>query len=145
MGPRCPKCHASSFTYRALIDVHPWNDISDMPAKITCPSCHEALRVTATSRLWGGIAFVVIMFGIGLTPAATRMTWTTWGVVLAVLAGFFLYSIVWASIVQLKPWTPRLQYWLPKSRVLGYSVYLMIPLAVIALLLYLAMYFRWGM
>jgi hypothetical protein len=85
------------------------------------------------------------MAAIALLALATEARWKTWELVLAVLAGFLLYSIVWIFIVQLKPWTPRFEYWLPKSRVVGYSVYLLIPVAVIASLLYLAWHFRWGM
>lgn len=55
-----------------------------------------------------------------------------------------LYSIAWIYIVRLKPWCPW-QYWLPGSRLVGYSVYLGIPVAVIVALIALAVHFQWGM
>src|SRR5262245_25213500 len=143
MGPRCPYCHQSQFTYRALVGVHPAAHV--IPEKIVCPSCHAELRVTAMSRLTGGIAFFATMVTIALLPSTMETRWETWELLLAISAGFILYSFEWVFIVRLKPWTPHFQYWLPKSRVVGYSVYLLVPVAVIALILYLAVHFRWGL
>ncbi len=53
------------------------------------------------------------------------------------------YFAIWPVAVRLKPWTP-FQYWLPKSRLVGYSVYLLAPVALMVLLFYLAVRFGVG-
>ena len=68
-----------------------------------------------------------------------------WKLVLVVMGGIaFYYYAIWPLVVRLKPWT-EFQYWLPKSRLVGYSVYLLLPVATIALLIYLAAKFELGM
>jgi len=67
-----------------------------------------------------------------------------WHFVPLLIVGFMLYSIAWPSIVRLKPWTPW-RYWLPKSRLLGYTVYLVIPVATMIFVIFLAAHFKWGM
>ena len=51
------------------------------------------------------------------------------------------YFGFWPLALRLKPWS-EFQYWLPESRLVGYSVYLLLPVALMALLLYAAI--RWG-
>ena len=143
MGPRCPYCQQSAFSYRALVAVHPSAHV--IPEKIVCPSCHAELRVTAMSRLTGALAFLATMAAVVLFALAADIKSQSWEFVVAILLGFVLYSIVWTLIVRLKPWTPQFQYWLPKSRVVGYSVYLLMPVVMIGVLLYLAWHFRLGM
>jgi hypothetical protein len=131
----------SEFRYQELLSVHPYpGEFS--PARITCPSCGTELRVTAKSRLFaagavfssllGGI-FVLVRLHIHLHK------WQTMLLAFGVIAAY--YFAIWPLIVRLKPWTP-FQYWLPKSRLVGYYVYLLIPLVVMALLLCLAVKFR---
>jgi hypothetical protein len=56
-------------------------------------------------------------------------------VALGLMAGY--YFGLWPIAVRLKPWS-EFHYWLPKSRLVGYSVYLLLPVALLALLLYAA-------
>lgn len=56
----------------------------------------------------------------------------------------FYYFAIWPYVVRLKPWT-AFRYWLPKNRLVGYSVYLVLPVATIVLLFYLAVKFELGM
>ncbi len=137
MRPSCPRCLRSEFPYRALLSIHPGAGESS-PYRITCPSCGTELRVTAKSRLFAAVAVVGSLIGcmflLGLLPVQLRK-WEAVAVAIAVLAGY--YFAVWPRVVRLKPWSP-FQYWLPKSRLTGYTVYLLIPVAIMAFLLYLA-------
>ena len=138
MRPSCPRCSKSEFSYRALLSVHPFEG-EFTPAKIDCPSCGAGLRVTAWSRLFAAVAIVGVlvacMFLLGNLPFRVEQ----WQAILAGLGAVALYHFaLWPMIVRLKPWSP-FQYWLPKSRVVGYTVYLLIPLAFMVLILYLAL------
>ena len=144
MGPPCPQCKKSELSYRALLNIHPYpGEFS--PAGVICPSCKTALRVTAKSRL---MAITLILFLVAapiVVLARSGVDIQEWQFFL-LPAGFmiFYYLAVWPYVVRLKPWT-AFQYWLPKSRLIGYSVYLLLPVATIALLLYLAAKFELGM
>jgi hypothetical protein len=130
----------SEFRYGALLSLHPYpGEFS--PARITCPSCGMALRVTAKSRLAGaGILFGAVV-GCALLLARSSIHLREWQVMLVMLGIFATYYFAfWPVAVRLKPWS-QYQYWLPKSRLVGYSVYLLIPVALMALLLYLAIKF----
>jgi len=144
MGPSCPQCKESDFSYRALLSVHPYFG-EFRPARITCPSCGAALRVTVKSRLLSAtvVLLLVIASGVLLVKAGNHLyRWQILIVVAGILA--FYYLAIWPLVVQLTPWTD-FQYWLPKSRLVGYSVYLLLPVAAIALFLYLAVKFGLGM
>ncbi len=144
MGPSCPRCKKSEFSYRALLSVHPYvGEFS--PASITCPSCGVASRVTAKSRLLA----VTLMLSLAVVPilllaqaGVHLLKFQVVFVVIGVLS--FYYLAIWPLVVRLKPWT-AFQYWLPKSRLVGYSVYLLLPVATIALLIFLAAKFGLGM
>ena len=103
MGPQCPNCERSEFSYRELLAVHPqfreWS-----PNRIRCPSCRAELRVTAMSRVADALSLLGMMAIVFLLAVATKSG--TLLIVLELAAGFVLYSIVWSFIVRLKPWTP---------------------------------------
>ena len=80
------------------------------------------------------------MLLLGLLPIQLHK-WQVILVALGVVTAY--YFMVWPTIVRLKPWTP-FQYWLPKSRLIGYFVYLVIPVALMASLLFLAVKFGAG-
>lgn len=137
MGPSCPQCKKSGFSYRELLSVHPY-PVEFTPARITCPSCGAASRVTAKSRL---LAVALILF-LAIVPvlflARAGLDLAKWQVILVVIAFLAFYNFaIWPQIVRLKPWT-EWRYWLPKSRLTGYTVYLLLPIAAIALLIFLA-------
>jgi len=89
------------------------------------------------------VLLLVIASGVLLVKAGNHLyRWQILIVVAGILA--FYYLAIWPLVVQLTPWTD-FQYWLPKSRLVGYSVYLLLPVAAIALFLYLAVKFGLGM
>jgi hypothetical protein len=143
MGPRCPQCHRSEFSFRALQSVHPYpGEFS--PARIVCPSCRAALRVTAMSRVASAFVCLGILAVLVALALKIGVSFQGWRVVPLLVAWVANYSIAWIFIVRLKPWTP-FRYWLPKSRVIGYTVYFGMPVAAIVFVLTLAVHFKWGM
>lgn len=144
MGPNCPNCKKSDFTYRQLLSVHPYRG-EFSPVSVTCPSCGAVSRVTAKSRLLA----IVLILSFAIAPvvllAQTAAEVAVWQLGISVL--FFLafyYLVIWPLIVRLTPWT-EFEYWLPKSRMVGYFVYLVLPLAALALLVLLAVRLGLGM
>ena len=144
MGPSCPQCKESDFSYRALLSVHPYfGEFS--PARIICPSCGATLRVTAKARLLSATLFLFLVFATGVLLAKAGSQLHGWQLFIVVAGVLAFYSLaIWPLFVRLKPWS-AFQYWLPKSRLVGYSVYLLLPVATIVLLLYLATKFGFGM
>ena len=144
MGPSCPRCKKSNFSYRNLLSVHPYpGEFS--PARITCPSCGAASRVTAKSRLLAATLFVFLPVVPVVLLARAGPELTEWQMILVAVVFLAFYNLaIWPQIVRLKPWT-EFRYWLPKSRLVGYSVYLLLPIATIALMIFLAAKFGLGM
>ena len=143
MRPQCPMCHQSAFSFRALQSVHPYpGEFS--PAKIICPSCQATLRVTTISRVIGAFAFLGILVSSLALFSYLGIESRGWLLILLLVTAPVLYMSAWTHIVRLKAWTPW-QYWLPESRLVGYTVCLLIPVAVIVLLFYLGVHFGWGM
>lgn len=127
----------TEFSYRALLSLHPYSGEST-PSRITCPSCGTVLRVTATTRLISWCLVVGLPLATLFVLAWLPVLFKDWQVALAVLAVFSIYHFAaWPCIVRLKPWTP-FEYWLPKRRVVGYMVYLLAPLSLMAIIFYLA-------
>jgi hypothetical protein len=144
MAASCPTCNKSEFSYRALRSVHPYPGEFG-PASIACPSCGSDVRVTAKSRLVAAILMFVFATAPSLLMLWAGLHLHTWQIVIVAMGGIAIYYYaIWPLVVRLKPWS-EFQYWLPKSRLIGYSVYLFLPVATIVLLVYLAAKFELGM
>lgn len=144
MNSICPNCKESEFKYRELLGVHPYPG-EFTPASICCPSCGTKLRVMIRSRLLGAVLFLGSIFLSLFLLSHASMHASDWQVATVGLCAMGIYYLLlWPAIVQLKAWTP-FQYWLPKSRLVGYSVYLLLPIALMVTLLYLAAKYKVGM
>jgi hypothetical protein len=137
MKPSCPRCKKSEFSYRALLSSLPYRgELS--PVKIICPSCGASLRVTAKSRLAGASlllgSYLLSLLAVAYSPV-TLQDWQLYLGSFLILG--FCYLALWPLIVRFKPWTP-FQYWLPKSRLVGYTVYLLLPIGLILFSMYAA-------
>jgi hypothetical protein len=139
----CPKCRGYEITVDEAEHLLPTKASTEDPPGITCKKCHAKLKAT-----WGSILLFIVLFLasafalVSLTLSAIRVThapskFETPILILAAILGYFLcYRLIWPRMIRLDEWAPR-RYWLPKSRVVGYSVYLLLPMAVIVLLFYL--------
>jgi uncharacterized integral membrane protein len=139
----CPKCRGYKITVDEAEHLLPTKASTEDPPGITCKKCHAKLKAT-----WGSI---LLFMGLLLAVASTLVSLSEYAVrvshvplkfetpilILAAIVGYFLcYRLMWPRIIRLDEWAPR-KYWLPKSRIVGYSVYLLLPIAVIMLLFYL--------
>ncbi len=86
-------------------------------------------------------AFIGVVFLLWRSTISLR-EWQVTFLAFSTIAVY--YFAVWPAIVRLKPWTP-FQYWLPKSRFIGYFVYLLLPLGILVLLFFLAVKFKVGL
>ena len=79
-------------------------------------------------------SYLVSLLAVAYSPVALQ----EWQLHLGsfVILGF-CYLGIWPLVVRFKPWTP-FQYWLPKSRLLGYAIYLLFPVALILFTMYAA-------
>jgi len=133
MKPECPNCRHSAFTYRALLAVHPYpGELT--PARIPCPKCGNTLRVTTGSRLLASAALFVLLVVAITLMSGLAIELSLFQAMLVSVGTFNIYFLaVWPLTVRLEPWS-EFQYWLPRSRLLGYTVYLIIPVSLLVLL-----------
>ena len=142
MGPSCPRCKKSDYSYQELLMVHPYRG-ELRPAPIICPSCGQMSRVTAKSRLLAIAIILAFPLSVILLVGARVHLHKAQVVVLAIAAIVVYYYAIWPFVVRLKPWS-EFYIWQPKDRLLGYFGYLL-PAAVVALLFYMAVRFKIGM
>lgn len=90
-----------------------------------------ALWLVTLSALAGTVVFILLTLFDMSQMVAVSVTLVLW-------------PLTFPKIVKAKKFKQR-HYWLPKSRLLGYFVYLVIPVGVIALALVLAIHFEVGM
>jgi len=102
-------------------------------------------RVTGLSRAIGALVVVALCAALIILAHLVAEHPPKWLVLALFVVGLATYYFaIWPRLLRLKPWTP-FKYWLPKSRLVGYAVYLLLPIALIALLLYLAARLGLGM
>jgi predicted RNA-binding Zn-ribbon protein involved in translation (DUF1610 family) len=123
--PHCGKYHLTYLNALSLASQGAWN------FPLTCPQCGRLIKVSASSRavyvlcfLIGAAAFIVIMleFNTG-KPSSLQY-------VVAALPFFAACFGAPLVVANFEFWHPT-RYWLPKSRLLAYTVYLVVPLLVL--------------
>lgn len=110
-----------------------------------CECCDKPSMLSLRSRLTGAIAVlalsaVAVLFALQLNDEAASLAVIGAGA----LAGFVLGGLLSSRLPALVRQENPFQYWLPKSRVAGYAVYLLLPVSILALLLFLAIKFEVG-
>jgi hypothetical protein len=136
----CPNCGCSKFPYTLLLTSY---SARGWGRPIKCPSCKHTLQVSVISKLAAGLALLILPFaGIVLVSHESHsvVVGDSIGISMAALSMFLIAP----TIVRFKPFAPY-RVWLPKSRVVGYSVYLLLPVALMVLLFAIAVHYRWGM
>ncbi len=105
-----------------------------------CGYCNKLCMATDRSLVFWFAVFTISMGAVVFTvPEVVEIN--------KMFAGFIalvVWPITFPVIVKAKKYHQR-QYWLPKNRLLGYFVYLVIPVGVIVLALALAIHFEVGM
>lgn len=140
---KCRICTDQNISYWELLKLAPlpyqWS-----PPAISCPKCQVKLGASNWSRSLFilGLSVSLIVGQILLTPVVNNfveaLDISSYSVSILVMATF--YIAIWPSIIRLQEWKPYKKPWLPKSRVVGYTVYLVIPASLIIGGLFLAVY-----
>lgn len=141
MNLSCPICGNYILSYKEKMTLAPLPNQFSLPT-VKCKSCGELLCSTFLSRL----ILVSLTFGvilkIGFYFDDPKLSGFQFSVMFLSVGSLFYFGI-WQFIVRLKKWRPPEEY-LPKSRLVGYSLYLILPITLMITLLYLAIRFEWG-
>jgi len=106
------------------------------PPHFLCPNCQNKLGSTELSRFFCVIALVLTLF-LSLIVSVIVISWFNFSeslmtvqIAIFVLINFKINQyIIWPYIIKLKKWE-TLQASLPKSRLVGYSLFLVLPLLI---------------
>jgi hypothetical protein len=98
--------------------------------------------VTAKSRLAAFVLILLSMFAPAVLGKLFGLKHEMWWIVeeCAVVGPAIYWLVLWPQLVRFKPWAPS-QYRLPESRIIEYTL---VSVAVLFLLFYAAVRFRWG-
>ena len=89
------------------------------------------------------LSFISIVVLVGSITYAASMLIEMNKLMASVIA-LVVWPLTFPVIIKARKFKQR-QYWLPKSRFLGYFVYLVVPVGIVALALMAAIYFEVGM
>jgi hypothetical protein len=141
MKIHCPNCKEYTLTYWEKMSLAPKKDIV-LPSVI-CRNCQFKIGTTSTSR-YGFILFFVFCMALGLFIVAKLNLNSIFAPIPFLISLAASYFLVWPYLVRVKPWCD-FKYYLPKSRLVGYGIYLFIPIVLIVGLFVLGIKFGWGM
>lgn len=104
-----------------------------------CSYCNKLCMATDSSL---GLWFVCFLITIGaFIFSVSQIVEIT--KLMAGVAALIAWPITFPSIVKAKKYEIR-EYWLPKNRLLGYFVYLIVPVLVVVLAIAIAIHFKVG-
>lgn len=140
MRKKCPICSEQYFNYEELLTLTP-QPLQFSPASLDCPCCKEKLGSTVFSKFMCGFILVFSLIGgmLGLAvlfPDLSKIGITVYALTTMVLN----YRVIWPSIIRLKKWE-TIEDLLPRSRLIRYTLFLILPILFIMLLFTLAIYF----
>ncbi len=105
-----------------------------------CGYCNKLCMATDGSLVLWLVVFLIIMGAVIFTASEVVEI----NKVFAGFVGLAVWLLTFPVIVKAKKYHQR-QYWLPKNRLFGYFVYLVVPVCVIVLALTVAVHFKVGM
>ena len=128
----CPHCN-KKMKMLDILGMDNWKPTA-------CSYCNKLSMATDKSLiLW----FIIFLASIG-SVFYSLSAFVEIDIILAVPAVLLVWPLTFSLIVKAKKYRKR-RYWLPKSRLLGYFVYLGVPIFVIILALAMAIHFEFGM
>jgi hypothetical protein len=151
VNPQCPHCRKSTVSYLLLLRT--FFQSRHRVDRIECPSCGGYACLSRQSM--GVWLLLVVLFPIPILAALAKLRWGLLRSAGPYSGGVFyvFWMLAWASVW---PWIVKFQSWdhyvhsgwkpwLPKSRIVGYSVYLLLPIIFMVMLFALAVHEGWGM
>ncbi len=136
MRTSCANCLTYKLSYKQKLKISPsWGYVSFLE----CPNCKTIICSTFLSRLLFILFLLLATINLGLYSKSLDLTNVQLSIIVASI--FVLaYFIVWPIIVRTKKWKPLEDYlptfrivgWLenglPKSRIVGYFLFLLLPI-----------------
>ena len=109
-----------------------------VPAAFKCPVCGQELASTEVSRFLCVLSILGTVLSSSIFFAEVFSLEPLLGTLLALVCSIFINEYVfWPAIIRLKKWE-TLSDALPKSRLKGYTYFLLIPITLMILLFYIA-------
>ena len=141
MKIHCPNCKEYSLSYWEKMYLAPKKDIV-LPSVI-CKNCQFRIGATSASRFGFIVLFIfcIVLSAFIVVKLNLESIYTLISLLISLSASYFL---VWPYIIRVKPWCD-FKYYLPENRLVGYSIYLFIPVTFIVGLFVLGIKFGWGM
>ena len=136
MPLKCITCNQYSLKYKERLSLTPrrsylFTPQPYMPPSIECPLCHETIGATELSRL---ICLLILFISIVASGFLVRLFPSDYLLILIpilVFVGFTLnILVIWPNIIRLKRWE-AFEDALPKSRLVGYSAFVLLPFLLI--------------
>jgi len=143
MKKKCPICNQHFFKYKELLTVTP-QPFQFTPASLDCPRCKAKIGSTVFSKFICGVILISSLIGgmIGLANFFPNLSKPEIAIfTLTVMA--LNFRIFWPATIRLKNWE-TMEDILPKSRAIGYLLFLIWPVATIIGLFVVAITFKWG-
>ena len=128
----CPHCK-NRLKFIDILGMDNWSPT-------VCSNCNRLCMATDSSLIFWFVSFIalisVLLFWVSVYTEINKVM--TIGIALVI------WPLTFPVMVRAKKFKQR-KYWLPKSRLLGYFIYLVVPITVIVLALVLASYLGLGM
>ncbi len=129
---KCPRCNHKLPLLDAIV-LDNWRPT-------VCQNCKLACKATTSSLLiWLSIFIAVSGITLFLISMYAEISKS-----IAAVVALIYWPITAPLFVKATKFKP-MQYWLPQSRIVGYLVYLVLPVSMIALVIYLLVHFNVGM
>ena len=136
----CSNCSKYIFKYQDILYLAPRQELE--PTHFSCPKCKFNFRITRASRYYFICLLLICIFPPALLNSHLSLGFSInkiFGFV--ILAIVFCYLVLWPKIIEVEKWAPY-KCWLPNSRIVGYSVYLILPILFVLGLFYISVNLR---
>jgi hypothetical protein len=134
----CPRCASTDFSYGDKLALMPRRFGSSTRF---CKNCGNILVATSKSVILFFaymIAMAYLVSEIFIKIGVQDIEAASFAVALIVLP--LSYLVIWPLVLEVKIYRYQASFrksvWLPKSRIVGYTVYLVFPIMIIVLLMY---------
>lgn len=142
MSVICSSCSKYRLTYRDIMTLCPGREWE--PNSFVCPNCKSKLKAADNSRASFVFSYLGVILGSLFLIAVAPTAFLGRGAPLIALFGLLLcHFFLWPKIIKVEKWTPfEYRLW-SKNKLLAVAVYLGIPILIVSVFLFTAIYFDW--
>lgn len=138
---KCVYCNNYTLSYQQKRLLTP-KVFQFTPASVECPKCQEQLGSTEVSRALCVLSLIATLLAcmIALGGSAENISMPMVSFIVVICYSINNYFL-WPKLIRIKKWQ-TLSDSLPKSRLVGYLIFFVLPVCFIIGLLYLGVYFE---